>query len=301
MVVGLVDLRRIHFGSSTLSGGAIVVALACAACGNKTDLPPGSGDCKACTTGATTSGGTTTTGGTYRDATVDDAWETGGEASTGPDAGPVAVMFNVGSTNDTGFISVSPYNGTVRVSAVGASGDIVTTGDITSGEGSLDGVPTGPNWFAVQDPAGSDKVLPTLQPVAVNPTTPAAALVAVTASQLKPLMIDQQPWVPLKGHATLIVIFNRGGRLLSGISIGPSLPAGASVAYEQNGMYLTPMNNPDIMTDMEGTAIVRDLGNVSTYPMTTILKFGYRLGTAVLSFEATVATDFVTWMTVAVP
>jgi hypothetical protein len=225
----------------------------------------------------------------------------GGDDASGVDAGAVSVMFSVGSTNDTGFLSVSPYNGLVRVSAVGLGGALVTTGDVTTGEGTLDGVAAGANWFAVQDPEGATKVFPTLQPFKVDRTTPVAALVAVGGKQLTPLTIDQQPWAPLKGRATLIVIFNRGGRLIDGITIGPALPAGASVAYEQTGAYITPMTNPDVATDTEGTALVRDIPNVAVYPATTTTKFAYRLGSAALSFEANLAADFVTWMTVAVP
>jgi len=284
-----------RIGSGAVGVG-FIAWLATASCGNKTELPPGGGDCPSCATA------TTTTGGTFRDATATtDVSEGGGDEPTEREAGSATVMFNVGRTNDTGFISVSPHDALVRVSAIGATGDVVTTGDVSTGEGSLDGVATGPNWFAVQDPAGTTKILPTLQPVAVSPVTPVAALVAVATPLLTPLMIDQQPWAPLKGHATLILIFNRGGRLLDGITVGPSLPAGASVAYEQNGAYITPMTNPDVKTDAEGTAIVRDIGNVATYPATTPMKFGYRLGTASLSFNASLAADFVTWMTVAVP
>jgi hypothetical protein len=274
----------------------ISIALATASCGNKTELPPAGGDCKSCTTG------TTTTGGTYRDVTAPEAPdEGGGDETPTRDAGSVTVMFNVGRTNDTGFVSVSPYDAVVRVSALGPSGEIVKTGDVNAGEGSLDGVATGPNWFAVLDPDGAAKIFPTLQPVKVDAVTPVAALVVVGASQLTPLVVDQQPWAPLKGHATLIVIFNRGGRLLDGISIGPVLPAGASVAYEQAGAYITPMTNPDVTTDAEGLAIVRDIPTTSTYPATTTMTLGYRIGTASLSFEANLAADFVTWMTVAVP
>jgi hypothetical protein len=233
--------------------------------------------------------------------TLPDVVESGADGAAETDAGSVSVMFNVGRTNDTGFLSVSPYDSLVRVSAVGLGGNVVTTGDVTMGEGTLDGVATGNNWFTVQDPGGTAKILPTLQPVKVDRVTPTAALVAVGSNQLKPLMIDQQPWAPLAGHATLIVIFNRGGKLIDGIKIGPTLPPGASVAYEQSAAYVTPMTNPDVATDSEGTALVRDIGNVATYPMTTPTKFGYRLGTAALSFEASLAADFVTWMTVAVP
>jgi hypothetical protein len=275
---------------------AVFVGLVVAACGNKTDLPPGGGDCVSCT-----SGSSTTTGGTYRDATAPEVSDGAGDETTNVDAGAVSVTFSVGNTNDTGFVSVSPYSSLVHVSAVGFTGDVVTSGDVTTGEGQLDGVATGPNWFAVQDPGGNAKIFPTLQPVTVDPVTPVAALVAITASQLTPLTVDQLPWTPIKGRATLIVIFNRGGRLVNGISIGPSLPAGVSVAYEQSGAYLTPMNNPDIATDPEGTAMVLDIGNVPAYPQTNTMKFGYRLGTSVLSFEAKLAADFVTWMTVAVP
>jgi hypothetical protein len=280
---------------SKIAEACFVAWFAAAACGNKTELPPVNGDCKSCVTGSTTSGGT------YRDATAPDVLEGGGDERTSRDAGSVSVRFGISSTNDTSFATFSPYNSLTRVSALGATGDVVTTGDITTGDGSLDGVASGPNWFAVRDPDGTAKILPTLQPITVDSTTPIVGLIVIPTSQLTPLTIDQQPWVPLKGRATLILIFDRGGRPLDGISIGPTLPAGASVAYEQNGAYLTAMNNPDIMTDIEGTAIVRDIANAPVYPAMSTLKFGYRFGTAVLSFEANVSADFVTWMTVAVP
>ena len=98
------------------------------------------------------------------------------------DAGAVTVMFNVGRTNDTGFLSVSPYDALVRVSAFGVGGDVVTTGDVSTGDGTLDGVASGPNWFAVQDPAGTTKILPTLQPVRVDRVTPVAALAEPSAA-----------------------------------------------------------------------------------------------------------------------
>jgi hypothetical protein len=273
--------------------GALLVA---AACGNKTVLPPGGGDCVSCTSGTTG-----TTGGMYRDATPSaDARESGRDAPTERASTSATVTFNVARTNDTSFVSVSPYDALVRVSAVGATGDVVTSGDV-NGAGSVDGVATGPNWFAVRDPIDSTKILPTLQPIDVNPVTPVAALVVVGASQLTPLVVDQQPWVPLKGRATLILIFTHGGRLVDGISLGPILPAGASVAYEQGGSYITPMTNPDVTTDIEGTAIVRDISDLPTYPAMSSIKFGYRLGTATLSFDANLAADYVTRMAVAVP
>src|SRR5207244_2607796 len=106
--------------------------------------------------------------------------------------------------------------------------------------GTLDGVSSGPNWFAVEDPAGSAKVLPTLQPFTVNAASPDVTLVTIGTSQLTPLVVDRdQPWAPLKGRATLIVIFDRGGKLLSGVTVGDNLPSGASVAYEQAGAYTT--------------------------------------------------------------
>jgi hypothetical protein len=255
-------------------------------------------DCTSC--GHTTTSGT---GGGHRDASAPDVVAEGAADEAGDEhRTSVTVMFDVGRTNDTGFRLVSPYDAAVRVSAVGAAGTLVTTGDTgVPPSGSLDGVATGPNWFAVEDPTGTSRILPTLQPVMVDPVTPLAGLVCIGASQLTPLVVDGEPWAPLKGHATLIVIFDRGGKLSSGVTIGPTLPAGASIAYEQAGAYATPMNNPDIATDDEGTVIVRDIASVATYPATTTLELTYHLGASTLTFDTNLAADFVTWMTVPIP
>jgi hypothetical protein len=275
--------------------------LALAGCGHDAPQYPKEGDCVNCSSPAGSGGagvGTGgSTGGSLEGGTVD-------ATDAAPrEAGTVTVTFSVGQTNDTTFATVSPYDRPVRVSARNTGGTVVDTGDTGMPmSGTLSGVATGPNWFGVEDPSGPTRILPTLQPFDVDPITPAVPLVAITASQLTPLVVDRdQPWAPIPGHATLIVLFTRAGKLLPGITLDGNLPAGSSVVYEQAGAYVTPMADPTIKTDDEGTAIVRDIGSVAAYPMTTQTKFGYHIGTASLSFQAALAADFVTWMTVVVP
>jgi hypothetical protein len=77
------------------------------------------------------------------------------------------------------------YNGPVKVSAFDPSGAIVDTG--AAGAllpQDLEGVASGPNWFAVQDANSVVTIASTLQPVNVGAGNPTVALSALNAGQL---------------------------------------------------------------------------------------------------------------------
>jgi hypothetical protein len=265
-----------------------------AACGPANPPPPGAGDCT--TPGCIPSGA----GGAGSGA---DGGGGGGASPEGSvSSGSITVDFNVGRTRDTRFSEVLPFTGPVRVTANGTMGTVVFFADagITS-SGTLQHVSSGVNWFSVEDPSGTAKILPTLQAASVDPPMSFVPLLAIFSDQLMPLVIDTVPWAPLPAHATLIVIFTRAGTPLTGVTIGSKLPQGATVAYEQDGPYISTMTNPDVATASSGVAVVRDIDNVATFPSTTDLAFEYRLGTSTLPLQTKVAQNFVTWMSVSVP
>ena len=277
-------MRRV---SVWLATGVLLTA----ACGRMDPSPPGAA-------ADATSGGLPSGAGGGAGSGAD-----GGAGGASPEGGgPVTVNFNVGRTKDTRFSEVLPYANPVRVTANGTMGTVVLSADagVTS-FATLHGVSSGVDWFSIEDPSGTTNILPTLEPATVDPPTSFVPLLAISTDQLTPLVVDAIPWTPLRAQATLIVVFTQAGKPLTGVTVGPNLPLGATVAYEQDGPYISAMTNPDVATSSAGVAVIRGIDNVAQFPSTTDLVLEYRLGTATLPLKTKLAQDFITWMSVPVP
>jgi hypothetical protein len=85
-----------------------------------------------------------------------------------------------------------------------------------------------------------------------------------------------------------------------------ALPAGTTVAYDSSGMYVSDAmvigTNP--ATDVQGTAIVREIAGTQPFPALTSATLRYTLMNSTTTFpaiEAKLARDAVTWMQIDLP
>ncbi len=220
-------------------------------------------------------------GGTRADGSAD------ASQASSVDAGAVTVSFTIGQTGPT-FEGTVTYAKPVIVSALDPSANFVSTSEM--------------NWFAIQDVAATTgSIIPTLEPVTVEPASP-VALRAIPREPLTPALIDNMPWAPLAGTATLILIFVRNDVPLSGVSV-TSQPGGAAVAYDSgDASYTTPEMDPFKTTDVRGAAIVRDVPLTQAFPVSTQVSIEYKVNASTVQrLESRVAKDFVTFETIQVP
>jgi hypothetical protein len=130
---------------------------------------------------------------------------------------------------------------------------------------------------------------------------------AISTDGISNLIVDQVLWAPPAATATLILHFRRAGRGVAGVTVKrDALPAGTTVAYDSSGMYVSDAMvigvNP--ATDVEGTAIVRDIAGTQPFPAMSSATLRYTLANSTTSFpaiEAKLARDAVTWMSIDVP
>jgi len=224
------------------------------------------------------------------------------------DAGTVTVTYAVRRTVDSWFYATAVYTDPVRVRAVGPGGSVVPAEDAGGPfPGAIDEVLPGPNWFLVEDATNMRRVMGTLQLVTIDARTPHADLRAVAVDGISNLVIDQVLWAPPAGTATLVLHFRKGGRGAAGVTVKrDALPAGTTVAYDSSGMYVSDAmvigTNP--ATDVQGTAIVREIAGTQEFPALTSATLRYTLANSTASFppiEAKLARDAVTWMQIDLP
>ena len=293
--------------SRTLGCAVFLVALGCAS--NDASRPPLAPECgdAACNPrpggGGPGGGGTgSPDGGVDPDATVPPA------ADAMSDAGTVTVTYTVRQTVDSWFYASAAYAGAVMVRAVGRSGQVAPA--IDAGGFMPDSVPDvapGPNWFLVEDATNTRRLTATLQPVDIDARAPSANLRAVSTDGIGSLVVDQVLWTQPAGTATLILHFRRAGRGAAGVTVRrDALPAGTTVAYDSSGMYVSDSmvigTNP--ATDVQGTAIVRDIAGTQPFPALTSATLRYSVAnstTSVPAIEAKLARDAVTWMQIDLP
>jgi len=225
-----------------------------------------------------------------------------------PDAGTVTVTYTVRQTVDSWFYATAAYPGAVKVRAVGLGGQLAPAGD--AGSVIADSVPDvapGANWFLVEDATNVRRLTATLQLVDIDARAPSASLRALATDGISSLIVDQVLWAPPAGTATLILHFRRAGRGAAGVTVKrEALPAGTTVAYDSSGMYVSDAmvigTNP--ATDVQGTAIVRDIAGTQPFPALTSATLRYTLANSTTSFpaiEAKLARDAVTWMQIDLP
>jgi hypothetical protein len=283
-----------------LPAAVLVAALGCNA--NDDARPPPPPECAdaACNPrpGGGTGGGATVSpdGGAVPDATPD------------ADGGTVTVTYTVKQTVDSWLYATSPYPNPVSVRAVGWNGQVAPANDAgTALPETVPDVVPGPNWFLVEDATGTRRVTSTLQFAVVDAQSPLATLRAISADGISNLVIDQVLWAPPAATATLVLHFRRAGRGVAGVTVKrDALPAGTTVAYDSSGMYVSDAMvigvNP--ATDVEGTAIVREIAGTQPFPALTSATLRYTLANNTTSFpaiEAKLARDAVTWMSIDVP
>jgi hypothetical protein len=225
-----------------------------------------------------------------------------------PDAGTVTVTYTVRQTVDSWFYATAAYPGAVRVRAVGLGGQLAPAGDAGSViPDSVPDVAPGANWFLVEDASNVRRLTATLQLVDIDARAPSASLRALATDGISSLIVDQVLWAPPAGTATLILHFRRAGRGAAGVTVKrDALPAGTTVAYDSSGMYVSDAmvigTNP--ATDVQGTAIVRDIAGTQPFPALTSATLRYTLANSTTSFpaiEAKLARDAVTWMQIDLP
>jgi hypothetical protein len=221
----------------------------------------------------------------------------------------VDVSYTVRQTVDSWFYAVANYGNVVNVHALSASG-VLTPLDDDAGAplpGSLSGVGAGPNWFLVEDGSNARRVASTLQYVDIDVARPDANLRAVTTDGLTNLVVDQVLWAPPAGTATIILNFRRAGRGAVGVTVKrDALPAGTTVAYDSSGMYVSDSMVIGTVpaTDVQGTAIVREIVGTQPFPALTSATLRYSLVGSTASFpaiEVKLARDAVTWMQIDLP
>ncbi|HMI83703.1 MAG TPA: hypothetical protein VK550_06380 [Polyangiaceae bacterium] len=224
------------------------------------------------------------------------------------DGGAVTVTYTVRQTVDTWFYASASYAGAVTVRGVGPNGQLAPANDagITEPQTVPDVAP-GLNWFLLEDGTNTRRLASTLQLVDIDSRAPSANLRAITTDAITNLVIDQVLWAPPTGTATLVLNFRRAGRGAAGVTVKrDALPAGTTVAYDSSGMYVSDAMvigvNP--ATDVQGTAIVREIVGTQPFPALTSATLRYALENSTTSFpaiEAKLARDTVTWMQIDLP
>jgi len=280
----------------------LALCLCTVSCASKED-PPSAPDCMeaGCNPrpgGGTGGGGTRPPDSGDLDASADDA----------SDAGTIAVTYAVRQTVDSWFYTTASYTNAVTARAVGPSGQLAPADDAGSPlPYTLEDVAPGPNWFFVEDATNTRRLMATLQLVDVDARAPHANVRAIATDGISNLVIDQVLWAPPAGTATLVLNFRKGGRGVAGVTVKrDALPAGTTVAYDSSGMYVSDSmvigTNP--ATDVQGTAIVREIAGAQPFPALTLATLRYTLANSTASFpaiEARLARDAVTWMQIDLP
>jgi hypothetical protein len=220
----------------------------------------------------------------------------------------VTVSYTIRQTVDSWFYATAAYAGAVTVRALGPNGQLAPVGD--AGNPTADTVPDvapGQNWFLVEDATNTRRLTATLQLVDVDARAPTANLRAIATDGIGSLVIDQVLWTPPAGTATLILHFRKAGRGVAGVTVKrDALPAGTTVAYDSSGMYVSDSmvigTNP--ATDVQGTAIVREIAGAQPFPALTSATLRYTLANNTASFpaiEVKLARDAVTSVQIDLP
>jgi hypothetical protein len=288
-------------------GSALVASLAIGCGSNDAPPPPPPPDCDEPGCIPHPGGGGPAGGGTKPpDGGVDRDAVTPPEDAV--DGGTVSIAYTVKQTIDSWFYAAASFEGDVRVAARSASGQLTSLGDAGApSPGVLADVGLGANWFLVEDATLTRRLKSTLQLVDINDQSRFADLRAIANDDLMNLVVDQVVWTPPAGTATIILNFRRAGRAVAGVTVNRSaLSAGTTVAYDSSGMYVSDAMVLGIMpaTDVQGTAIVREIAGTQPFPALTSATLRYTLAGTTATFPALdvkIARDAVTWVQVDVP
>ena len=167
----------------------------------------------------------------------------------------------------------------------------------------LDGVAVGPNWFAVQEAtAGVPTIAPTLQPAIVGANSPTVALSALNAGQLSNSIVDGQPLGgTAPAEATVVLVFQKAGQSVSGVSVTGNPGASAVAYYTGGGAYQTQEKGTNA-TGAESTVIVTHVPAAARFPQRASITLTGHLGNqTAFDIPVSVSQTFVTFMLVDVP
>jgi hypothetical protein len=258
------------------------------------------GDCTTCN--PITTGGFHGSGGGSE---PDDAGNTATNDATAPagDAGAVKVTLSVVRMLSEATFSkdMVTYTGPVKVSSFNPAGEVVDTGDtgvVLSQD--LDGVASGPNWFAVEDTNPVVTLASTLQPINVGTNNPAVTLSALNAGQLAATNIDGDLVMsPTPGQSTIVLVFQRDGKSVSGVNVsGPTDPAVIAYYTGTPFLYQTMAKGTDA-TGTDSTVVIAHVPTAAQFPKMSTITLSYRVGNQpAASLDVNVAQTFVTWVPV---
>jgi len=265
---------------------------------------PNMGDCTTCV--LTGSGGTNHVpreGGSGQDTDANDS-PLGDAAMTANDAGAVSVTVTLSLLADPAFAKPTGNSSTrVIVSAFDPSGGVVDTGSVgVIPPEPLDGVAVGPNWFAVQEAtAAVPTIAATLQPAIVGAKNPTVALSALNAGQLSNSSIDGELLGgTAPGEATVVLVFQKAGQSVSGISVTGN-PGTSAVAYYTGGGTYQTQDKGTNGTGAESTVIVTHVPAAARFPQRASITLAGHLGQSAFDIPVSVSQTFATWMLVDVP
>jgi hypothetical protein len=283
-------------------GGLALVTIA--GCSSKgPPSAPALGDCTTCP--PITTGGSVGSGGGQEPDDAGDMPSVDAPSSTS-DAGAVKVKLSLVRMLSDATFSKDPmtYTGPVKVSSFDPAGAVVDTGDmgvILSQD--LDGVASGQNWFAVQDANTTVTLASTLQPVNVGSGNPTIALSALNAGQLAATNIDGDLLMsPAQGQATIVLVFQRAGKPVSGVSVsGVSDPAVIGYYTGTPFPYQTKAKGTDA-TGTDSTVVIAHVAAAAQFPKMSTITLSYNIGNQPpSSLDVNVAQSFVSWVPVEVP
>lgn len=147
------------------------------------------------------------------------------------------VLGTIHATTDSSFLVGTVYVAPSTVKAYGADGAIIET-DSMAGQFIIEDVAAGPNWFALEEQHVQRTLLPTLQPVFVDPDEPETVLVGVDEQiflSTLDLMVPTQ--IPVSGTAHAILFFRReSNEPIPGVSL-KSWGSADAVAYDATPSY----------------------------------------------------------------
>jgi hypothetical protein len=272
-----------------------VLALGCllGGCGSKVPTAPTIPDCTSCTQNHPV--------GTVRnpEAGTNTEPEAGaGESGVLSEAGSTSVMVTLALLADEAFAkpTQSPDTSRVVITSYDPAGNVVTSGDAAVKlPAPLDGVATGPNWFAIEDGTMAGAIAPTLEPADVA-ADQALALSAIDAGQLAGTKVDGVlVGTPLPGRATVILVFRRANQPAAGITVTGN-PGDSAVGYDTgNGLYQTVEAGTNT-TGEDSTVLINNVPVAAQFPQFVELGLkGAFVNQASFDIPVRIAQGFVTW------
>jgi len=237
------------FASKLAASGLLAASLGLFACSEKdTEPAPQIEDCVGETCKPVGPGGNTGGSG-----------GSGGNGGGDLDGVTTTVVGTILSTVDSGFQLGATYVGASKVKAYGKDGTIIET-DTAAGQFIIEDVAAGLNWFTLEDQHVQRTLIPTLQPIVVDPDNPQTVLVGVDEQLflgVLDMMVPAQTARSEAGHAILFFV-DELSQPVTGVSL-TSWGSAEAVGYDLSPTYEVADPPSEGATGPAGTVMLVNL------------------------------------------